>query len=446
MKETRTFPAARKRRIWPWILAGVVLLAVVAMATLVPAIAVSINYPTLTFDMSPYLEGTAGELVSNKTAIVDFGFARGAEGGYVMHATGKLLDWPFTARVNVQPSFHFFGVRASGDASFRLDDTPWRVSAVFSASSSGEWKVDAAMDETEVRESDPVIGQLISRLKTSAVSNITFNGAISLDAHAERTKEFPVPRWSASCSVNGLDVSCIAGDRQMTVDGFRLQAGASGIAGHCDIKPLFPRINCVTAAGFTFSNVFASVRATERAFLVTEAGAKFCGGDLKMYSLFLDPERLNAGVTLFVDGINAGMALKHLSGFRGEASGRLYGKLPIHMKGGRELRLRTAYLYSVPGETGNLRVYDPAPILDNLAAGGVPHETCDNLSKALADLTYDVLKISLQPDEDGGLALTLKLAGKSTYNSVTVPISLEVTFHGDLEQLVNTGFKTINRR
>ena len=64
---------------------------------------------------------------------------------------------------------------------------------------------------------------------------------------------------------------------------------------------------------------------------------------------------------------------------------------------------------------------------------------------ALADLAYDVLKVSLQPEPDGGLALTLKIAGKSTHNNVSVPVNLEVTFHGDLEQLLNTGFRTFNR-
>ena len=416
------------------------------LAALLPTIAVSIDYPTLTFDISSCLDETTGGLVSNRAVTVDFGFERCEEGGYAMNATGWLLDWPFTARITVQPSFRFLGIDAAGDASFRLDGTPWRISAGFSASSSGEWKVDAVMDETGIDETDPVTGQLLSRLKLSAVSNIVFNGKLSLNAHAEKTEKVPVPRWSAGCAVKELDMSCIAGDRQIAVDGFRLQAGASGIADHYDIKPMFPRIRSVTAAGLTLSNVFASVRATERAFLVTEAGAKFCGGDLKTYSLFLDPERLNAGVTLFVDGIDAGMALNHLNGFRGEASGRLYGKMPIYMRKGRKLRLGSAYLHSVPGETGSLRVYDPKPVVDNLAAGGLPQEACDNLSKALADLSYNVLKISLQPDDDGSLALTLKLAGSSTYNNVTVPISLEVTFHGDLEQLVNTGFKTINRK
>ena len=125
---------------------------------------------------------------------------------------------------------------------------------------------------------------------------------------------------------------------------------------------------------------------------------------------------------------------------------RLYGKLPLrYRKDTNSFHLSNIYLYSVPGETGRLRMYDSKPILDNLAMGGVPQETCANLSKALTDLAYDVLKVSLHPEPNGGLALSLKIAGKSTHNNVTVPVNLEVTFHGDLEQLLNTGFRTFNR-
>jgi hypothetical protein len=169
---------------------------------------------------------------------------------------------------------------------------------------------------------------------------------------------------------------------------------------------------------------------------------------VRIYSLHLDPEHLNAGVTLTVDGIDTGEALRHVKNFRGEASGRLYGKIPLHMREGRRLRLRSTYLYSVPGEVGKLKVYDPKPVIDNLAMGGVPQTTCDNLSKALADLSYDVFKISLQPEDGDGLALSFKIAGTSKHGNVTVPVTLEVTFHGDIEQLLNTGlgFRTMKPR
>lgn len=465
MKEEKQ--TARRRR-WPWIVAGLAA-GLVAFVLLLPTILVSLRYPALSLDLSPWLPPSLGRLVDDKTLEVRYGLARGAEGNYVLHAHGKLLDWPFTARVNVTPQFRFLGVDAQGDASFRLDDTPWLLTADFTASSSGEWRANVNMDETAFDEKDPLLAPLLARLSLAAVSNLTFRGAVRLAATAERTAAVPVPKWTANARLADVAAACDANGVPVAIDGLRLGVAASGLANHVDIAPLHPRAARVAAAGFTLTNVYAHLYATETTmiatnrtaspataagttnvtrttFLVSEAGARCCGGDVRIYSLFLDPSRLNAGVTLLLDGIDAGEALKHLGGFRGEASGRLYGKLPLHLKGGRELRLRATYLYSVPGEVGRLRVYDPKPIVDNLAMGGVPPETCGNLSKALADLAYDVLKISLLPDKDGGLALTFKIAGSSTHGNVTVPVSLEVTFHGDLEQLVNTGFRTLNRK
>ncbi len=443
MEETKT---VRRRRRWPWIATGVLVALVVALVMLTPTILVSISYPVLRIDLSPYLGDAAGALVSNKTAAVEYGLARSADGGYILHANGTILEWPFTARVNIVPSFRLFGVDAKGDASIRLDDTPWRLTANFTASSSGEWRMDASIDETDIGEDDPVLGLILSRMQMTAISNLTFSGKVDLLASAERTAAVPVPKWGANLRIKETSIACNSNGKPISVDGLRMNLGAAGIANHVDIKPIFPHADRISAAGMTLTNFFASIRATERAYLVTEAGAGFCGGELKLYSLFLDPERLNAGMTLFVDGIDAGEALGLLNGFRGEASGRLYGKMPLHLKEGSKLRLRNAYLYSVPGETGNLKVYDAKPIVDNLAMGGVPQATCDNLSRALADLEYNVLKVSLVPEEDGGLALTLKIAGNATHDNVTVPVDLAVTFHGDLEQLMNTGFRAVKRK
>ena len=464
----------RKRRRWPWVLAGALVASVVALVLLVPVIVVSIRYPTLTVDLAPYLKDAPDGLVSNKTVSVNLDISRGAEGRYVVHATGHVLDWPFTAWVNVLPSFRFVGVDIAGDASFRLDGSRLQRLADFTASSSGDWCADVNMDKTEICESDPLISQLLSRLQMPAISNLIFSGSVDLSAKAERTAKTPVPQWNASCRLADMNIACDANGKPLAVKNLRMKLGALGIADHRDIRPIFPMADSITVAGFTLSNAYARLQTSERtilvtnnvsraretagdpsavpsttnvvkrSFLVTEAGAKCCNGDLKIYSLFLNDDRLN--VTLFVDGIDAGAALKHMNGFHGEASGRLYGKIPLrYRKDEHRFPLENIYLYSVPGETGRLRMYDSKPILDNLAMGGVPQDTCDNLSKALADLAYDVLKVSLHPEPNGGLALSLKIAGKSTHNNVTVPVNLEVTFHGDLEQLLNTGFRTFNR-
>ena len=437
--------------------------ACAALVFFAPAIIVSIPYPTLTFDLSRYLHEKTSRLVTNKTAVVEFEVMRGQLGSYDIRARGVVLDWPFSAQVNVRPTFRFLGVDVSGDVDAWLNDTSWSMRAEFDASSSGEWRATLDVPETEVNERDAVLAPVIARLLSPAegaspgapqarrpaepaISNLVFNGIFSLKGEGARTNGLPVAKWSAAGRLKDFAIACAAKGKPVEIANFRMGLGAQGIANHIDVKPMFPRADSISVSGCVLTNVFASIRATEAAYLVTEAGAECCGGELKLYSFFLDPKKLNAGVTLFVDGVDAGEVLRLLKGFNGEASGKLYGKIPIYMKNGEELRLKSAYLHSTPGDTGSLKVFDPKPVVENLALGGVPEAARANVAKALTDLTYSVLRLSLHPEEGGGMALAVKLAGSATHNGVTVPVSFEVTFHGDVEQLVNTGLKTALRK
>ena len=76
------------------------------------------------------------------------------------------------------------------------------------------------------------------------------------------------------------------------------------------------------------------------------------------------------------------------------------------------------------------------------ALAGVPEAERENLSKVLADLDYNVLKVELKRGKDGeDSSLGLKIEGSATRGNTTVPVNLDVTFHGDLDQLINTGMK-----
>ena len=429
---------------WRWFWCGLGALAALAVAlvALAPTLLVSLPYPTLTFDLSRFLNGKTAALVTNRTATLNFDVRRGQGGTYDLRARGVLLDWPFSVQANLRPTLRFLGGAVRGEMEAWLNGTPWSLRADFDASSSGEWRAAFDVPETAFSESDPVIGAVLSRWPMPAISNLVFGGTFGLKGEAARTNGVPVARWSVLGRLKDVDIACRAGEMPVEVANLRLGFGASGIADHVDIRPMFPRADALTVGGCLLTNAFASIRATESAYLVTEAGAGCCGGELKLYSFFLDPRKLNAGVTLFVDGVEAGEVLRLLKGFNGEASGRLYGKIPLQLRDGERLQLRNAYLHSAPGETGSLKVYDPQPVVESLALGGVPEATRANVAKALADLSYTVLKIGLQPEEDGGLALTVKLAGSATHRNVTVPVTFEVTFHGDIEQLINTGLKT----
>ena len=433
----------KKRGLWRWLFAAVAALVLVltALVLAVPFAILHAPLPAIDFDASPYLGESASKLVADKRVTAKLKVRRGSDGGLRMDATGRLLGWPFTARAGVKFGF----VRADGGFALSLTDTEWKLSGAFDVRSPRHWRFSANIPEAKFSSEDDVVGRILSNLELSSVSNITCSGAFSLSARGECTPRLPVASWSAMAKLKKVSASLTAGDTPVSVENLRVAFGATGIADRMDIVPMFPRADSIEAAGVVLSNVFASVRATERSLLVTEAGADSAGGELRMYSLFLDPKRLSAGATIYVDGVDAGKVLAHMSGFRGEATGRLHGKIPFFLKDGRELRFRDAYLFSTPGEAGRVRVADPGPILDNLALGGVPKDTRDNLANALGNLDYTVLRMVLRRGEKGASSLSMMLRGSATSGKTTVPVNLDVTFRGDLDQLIDTGIKFTRR-
>ena len=315
----------------------------------------------------------------------------------------------------------------------------WFIVAEFGASCC-EWSASVKMPEMSFTQDDDVLRALLERHPLTAVSNLTFSGSIALDAHAARTFHTPVPVWSAKLPIKNLSVGLMMEDKAYSVQGLSVTPAASGIADHIDIATLRPRAKSITASGFELSDFHASVRVTDKAILVTEAAAGFCGGQVNLYSLFLDPKSLNTGFTLFLDDVNAGEALTHLNGFSGEASGRLHGKIKLFVReGGKAIRLSDAFLYSTPGEIGKLKLADPTPITDNLAMAGIDEATRANVADALTDLDYSVLRLNLKRGEDKSATLSTTVRGTATRGKLSVPVDLTLNFNGDLEQLINTG-------
>ena len=331
------------------------------------------------------------------------------------------------------------GPGIGGNMTIALKDSPWRITAEFGTSCC-EWSAAVKMPETAFSETDDVLRALLANYPVTAISNLTFSGSIALDAKVERTFRTPVPVWSVRLPVRNLSAAFLMDDKSYAIEGFSVTPAASGLADHIDIATLRPRAKSIAADGFSLSDFHASVRVTDKAVLVTEAAAGFCGGQVNLYSLFLDPKNRNTGFTLFLDDVNAGEALTHLNGFTGEASGRLHGKVKLFVReGGKAIRLSDAFLYSTPGEIGKLKLADPAPITDNLAMAGIDETTRANVADALTDLDYSVLRLNLKRGEDKSATLSTTVRGTATRGKMSVPVDLTLNFNGDLEQLINTG-------
>ena len=331
------------------------------------------------------------------------------------------------------------GPGIAGKFEISFADSPWHTTAEFGASCC-EWSASVKMDETPFSENDTVIRTLLGKYPVTAVSNLTFSGSLALDAKIERTFHLPVPTWTAKLPIRDLSAEFTMEDKPYAIKGLSLTPGARGIADYLEFTPMIPRASSLSADGFVMTNLFATVRLTEKAILITQASAGLCGGKVNVYSLTLNPETLNAGFTLFVDDVETGELLSHLNGFNGEASGRLHGKVRLFVReGGKAVRLSDAFLYSTPGETGKLKLNDPTPVTDNLALAGLDEVTRSNVADALTDLDYSVLRLNLKPNKDKTATLSTTIRGTATRGKTSAPVDITLNFNGALEQLINTG-------
>ena len=331
------------------------------------------------------------------------------------------------------------GPGLEGGIRVALVDTPWSVRAEFGASCC-EWSASVKMNETAFDESDPVLASLLRRFPAPAVSNLAFSGSVALTATAVRTFHKPVAVWNVRLPIRNLSARANVEEKSYAIGGLSVTPAASGIADHLDIAPMFLRIGTIDAAGFSLTNVTASIRASEKALFISEATAGVCGGKVSLFSLVLDPKTLNTGFTLFVDDVDAGEVLKHFNGFRGGASGRLHGKIRLFAKeGGKALRLGDAFLYSTPGEIGKLQMENPEVVTDSLLLAGIDEATRGSVSNALTDLDYSVLKLNLKRKADKTATLSVNLKGTATRGSLSAPVDLTVNFNGEIEQMINLG-------
>jgi len=355
-------------------------------------------------------------------------------------AVEKLAEIGIDAKVNLGLGYCWRnGPGIEGVVNVSVPNTPWCVVAKFGASCC-EWSAKVKVSETRFDENDPLVKMLMKKYPVAGVSNLVVSGSVALDAQAERTFAKPVPIWKVSVPIRDVSASAMANDQERSVGSLSATFGASGIADHVDIAPVFLRAKSASVGRVCLTNFYATVRATEKALIVNEAGAEFCGGKVGVYSLYLDAKDLDAGFTVFLDGVDAGKALAYVNGFQGEASGKLHGKCKAFVKkGGKAVWFSDTFLYSTPGETGKLRMANPEMVTDNLAYAGIDDGTRANVSDALADLDYKVLRLDFRRTGEKSARLSVQVGGTATLGKTTVPVDLTINLNGELEQLINAG-------
>jgi len=176
---------------------------------------------------------------------------------------------------------------------------------------------------------------------------------------------------------------------------------------------------------------------------IERAEVAFADGHLQAHGLHIAPTDPDLDFTLYADRVDAGRILRMFpAAFQGEATGRLYGQIPLRVAAGR-VHLTQGFLYSLPGEGGTIRMGSPTIVAALLARAGIQAGIVrDQMAEALHDVDFSMARIDLDAREPDAAVLTIRLKGQS--NSTVYPAPVDITTHvrGPVEALLNIGLST----
>ncbi len=318
----------------------------------------------------------------------------------------------------------------------------WAVDATAAVGTNGAFAADAALPAASLARGDALVAPLLAWSgATGSVSSL--EGTVTGIVHVAKTPDAPVAEWFAAVRATDLDADLAAGDAPVALRGGATYVRVDGYGKMSLVRPFGIRWRTLSAGdrlALDAGNFWFRADDT-KSLLLTEGSTGFCGGKVRIYALHMNWESLDAGFTLYLDDLDAGKILELLPGVEGSATGTIHGKIPLSVQKGKTVRLRDAYLYSPPGQTGKLRLTKTDAVIENLRAAGVPDATCDDLRTALADLDYTVLRMDLRQNRDGTGRLEVQLEGAATDGKTTIPVSLDLGFNGQIQDLVNVGIR-----
>lgn len=335
------------------------------------------------------------------------------------------------------------GLDCTAKGHIHLAPCEWDVPVTFRATPDGAFSCVASVEDLHLTEADPLVMAALAVAKAVGAQlpgDIAFSGDLS--ASAKVHVGGAAPKWSAKAAIDGLALSFKAGTVPVVVEGGRARGAAEGVAGLTRISPCFVGFDSATIGAIPFGKGRATLLPDEKSLVISEASAGFCGGAVRLYALYLDIARLSAGFTLYLDNLRLSEALNLFPQLAGsEATGSLHGRLPMHCTAEGEVRLGEGFIYTPPGEAGNVKVANSEAIEALLAQAGLPPPVSANLSKALADLDYDVLRIDLVSprEEDGRVAI--RLQGKSRDGQIVTPVNVNANVNGPIEKFLNTAIR-----
>ena len=186
---------------------------------------------------------------------------------------------------------------------------------------------------------------------------------------------------------------------------------------------------------------------------------KWCEGNLKMESARINPENRRSVFNFHCDRLRLSALLQQLGVGLDQGEGRISGSLPISFSE-RGLRVRDAFLYSTPGETGSIKLRPSAGI----AAGAAASTQLSFALAALANFDYEWVKLNMNSEKemlkiqlasngrpqdklyyipkDGSLEhseLANEFTGLMLNLNLNIPLESSIKFYQDLQKKIQPG-------
>ena len=337
------------------------------------------------------------------------------------------------------------GIDCSAEGHLSFEPCKWKVPLKFSLSPDGKFSFSSSLTALLLNGEDPLVQTALAVAKAYGAQlpgELSFSGELGGAVEVSGGAGAP-PSWNVNVHVSDLSLSLTGAAVPMSLNGGRVRGAAAGCGSLVKIEPCSVGFDGASIGIIPFGRGRATIVADEKTVVVSEAAVGFCGGFVRLYALYLNIEKLSAGFTLYLDNLLLSDALGLFSQLAGsEATGSLHGRLPLRYMGNGEVRLGEGFIYTPPGQTGNLKVKNPEVLTSLLAQAGLPPVVCENVEKALRDIDYDVLRLDLvnPRGEDGRIAI--RLQGKSSDGNVVTPVNLSANVNGPIEKFLNMSIRT----
>ncbi len=143
---------------------------------------------------------------------------------------------------------------------------------------------------------------------------------------------------------------------------------------------------------------------------IEKSDLQWCGGHVYTQAMRFSPKVHNYDLILHCDRLRIAGLLQQFGAGEASGQGRVSGRIPIAIKNGR-LMPREGFLYSTPGEGGNIKVTGLEAITSGIAEGSRQSAQLDLARAALKDFHYDWARLDLNAQGDD-LIMRMQIDGK----------------------------------